>query len=224
MQIITPFGVQALCKRCGECCEKGSPTLHISDSELIKNGTLTYSDLFTIREGELVYNNIDDEFVTIDYELIKLREKPSGRVCIFYNEDSKECPIYENRPNQCRAYECWDTQKFMTFFNSEEKLTREHIIYNMGFLKEIVNKHEVKCSYANLSDIVQRIQKGTDMVSELFEIIEYDNTLRHFLTEKSGIHEDHLPLLLGRPIIQTIIMYGYRIESNDAGTYTLVAI
>lgn len=223
MEIITPFGVHSMCKRCGECCEKGSPTLHVSDADLIKNGSLKYSDIFTIRVGELVYNNVDDEFISIDYETIKVKERPNGRVCTFYDESSKECKIYNTRPNQCRAYECWNTDKFMEFYN-EEKLTREHVLHGMDWLMDIVEAHEKKCNYLNLTDIVLRVQRGADMVNDVFEIMEYDNTLRDVLIKEKNIPAEYLPVLLGRPIEQTIIMYGYSVETDNDGKKVLKAL
>ncbi|WP_420265862.1 YkgJ family cysteine cluster protein [Candidatus Magnetominusculus dajiuhuensis] len=222
MDILT-FGSKAECSRCGQCCVKGSPTLHLGDSQLLKDGTLNYKDLFTIREGELVYNNMDDEFITIDCELIKIREKAGCRTCFFHSEDASSCDIYENRPVQCRAYECWDTEKFMTAF-TEDKLTRAELLKGQPSLIEIVNAHDLKCSYKNLEGLFSEIAQGKDYTGEVLEILGYDTYLRPLLIEKTGVPEEYLGLLLGRPLIETVIMFGYKVEKDDEGNYCLLPI
>ncbi|MEO5361323.1 MAG: YkgJ family cysteine cluster protein [Nitrospirota bacterium] len=222
MEIITP-GTKTGCTRCGECCTKGSPTLHFGDSKLIKDGTLDYKDLFTIREGELVYNNMDDEFIAIDCELIKIREVKGSRKCIYYDEGAGGCSIYELRPTQCRAYECWDTEKFMTAF-TEEKLTRAELLKGQTALIDIVNAHSDKCSYSKLLELFTAIGDGKDLTGEVLEILGYDTYMRPLLVEKTGVPEEYLDLLLGRPLIDTVIMFGFKVEKDEQGCYSLVPL
>ncbi|MBF0457502.1 MAG: YkgJ family cysteine cluster protein [Nitrospirae bacterium] len=222
MEILT-LGSKAECTRCGDCCMKGSPSLHVGDSMLLKSGTLGYKDLFTIREGELVYNNMEDEFISIDYELIKIREMKGARTCIYFNQEASACGIYEHRPAQCRAYECWDTDNFMATF-TDDKLTRTELLKGQTQLIEIVNAHSEKCSYTKLSDLFAAIADGKDLTGEVLEILGYDTYLRPLLTEKSGIPEEYLDLLLGRPLIDTVIMFGYKVEKDNEGNYCLMAL
>ncbi len=223
MEIVTPAAIQTQCKRCGECCRKGSPTLHVKDSNLIKNKTLTYADLYTIRKGELVYNNIEDELITIDIELIKIKEKEGSRVCFYLKEETNECTIYENRPVQCRAFECWNTDKLLEAF-AEEKISREPLVEGDKTIRQIVEEHDEKCSYLILKELFARIQKGDDLVASVLDILRYDTQIRPFLREKLGIPEDFMPLLLGRPLVDTIIMFGYVVEHDEDGNYILKAI
>ncbi|MBF0537347.1 MAG: YkgJ family cysteine cluster protein [Nitrospirae bacterium] len=223
MEIVTPFNQQQECIRRGQCCMRGSATLHVADADLIINATVKYSDLFTIREGELVYNNLDDEFVTIDYELIKINEKKGTRTCSFFEEDGSVCTIYEHRPAQCRAYECWNTEGFVSTFN-EEKLTREHLLAGNDTLLDIVRTHEDRCSYAMLAELVGMIRDGSDVVAEVFDALSYDEALRSLLTEKLGIAPSFMPLILGRPLADTIIMFGYKVETDQEGNNCLVVL
>ncbi|KJU81794.1 protein belonging to Uncharacterized protein family UPF0153 [Candidatus Magnetobacterium bavaricum] len=223
MEIVTPFNQQDECIRRGQCCMRGSATLHIADADLIIDATVKYSDLFTIREGELVYNNLDDEFVTIDYELIKINEKPGSRTCSLFVEEGSVCTIYEHRPAQCQAYECWNTESFAATFN-EEKLTREHLMAGNDTLLDIIRTHEERCSYARLAELVGMIRDGKDVVAEVFEALSYDEALRPLLTQKLGIDPGYMPLILGRPLIDTIIMFGYKVEKDQDGNNCLVVM
>ncbi|KJR43518.1 Uncharacterized protein MCHI_000580 [Candidatus Magnetoovum chiemensis] len=223
MEIVTSYQAQVECNKCGECCVKGSPTLHISDAQLLKEGTLTYNDIFTIRIGELVYNNIEDEFITIDYEVIKVKEKPNSRTCIFLDENSKICTIYDKKPMQCSAFECWNPQRFMDMY-SQEKLTREHLLINNKTLMDIVNTHDERCSYDKLTRIVLQIREGKDLVNDVFEIINYDKRIRDIIAEKLGVPVDYIPVLFGRPVVDTIIMYGYKAEEDKDGNLNLTMV
>ncbi|MBF0321109.1 MAG: YkgJ family cysteine cluster protein [Nitrospirae bacterium] len=222
MEILIP-GSKAGCDRCGQCCLKGSPTLHFGDSPLLKDGTLDYKDLFTIRDGELVYNNMEDEFIAIDCELIKIREKEGSRTCIYFDEDASACGIYDKRPAQCRAYECWDTEKFMATF-TEDKLTRAELLRGQPELLDIVNAHGDKCSYKKLSDLFSAIGDGKDLTGDVLEILGYDTYIRPLLPEKIGVPEEYLDLLLGRPLIDTVIMFGFKVEKDAQGNYCLLPL
>ncbi|MBF0515914.1 MAG: YkgJ family cysteine cluster protein [Nitrospirae bacterium] len=220
MEIITP-GSKTECSRCGQCCDKGSPTLHLGDAQLLKDGILNYKDLFTIREGELVYNNMDEEFMATDYELIKIREKKGSRTCIYYDEAAAACGIYEKRPAQCQAYECWDTDKFMATF-TDEKLTRAELLMGQTQLIDIVNAHSEKCSYTTLLELFTAIGQEKDLTGEVLEILAYDTYMRPLLVEKTGVPEEYLDLLLGRPLIDTVIMFGFKVEKDAEGSFCLV--
>ncbi len=221
MEIISSQQFQKECLRCGECCRKGSPTLHLTDAELIKKGTLSYGNLYTIRKGECVYNNINDEVIPIDYELIKIREKGGNRTCIFLMDEGNECSIYEDRPLQCREQECWNPERLESAFQEEEKLTREHLAGDAPVLKEVLEQHEERCSYELLHDAIEKVRNGQDSVHHILNALQYDTDIRPILHEKLGIPYDYLPLLLGRPLVETIKGFGYEVEEDEEGNYCL---
>lgn len=223
MDIITSGPIQVNCNRCGECCRKGGPTLHISDAKLLTLGHLSYSDLYTIRNGELVYNNIEDKLFTIDFELIKIKERTGEKTCKFFIEDGNVCSIYDNRPLQCEKFECWNSEKFMEAF-TEEKLTRTHLLADNDALAIIVNNHEVKCSYETLKEMFEDIQEGKDITQEVFDVLQYDTDMRLMLVKKLSIDNDYLPLLLGRPLTSTLHMFGYKVEVDIDGNNCLTKI
>jgi Fe-S-cluster containining protein len=223
MEIVTSGPIQVNCNRCGECCIKGGPTLHISDAKLLKEGHLSYADLYTIRNGQLVYNNIENKLMTIDFELIKVKELEGKKTCKFFVEQGNVCSIYANRPLQCEKFECWNSEKLMEAF-TEEKLTRAHLIAGNDSLTIIVNNHEIKCSYETLKELFEDIQEGKDVTQEVFDILQYDAEMRPLLTKKLSINPEYIPLLLGRPLESTLDMFGYKVEIDIDGKNCLTKI
>ena len=58
------------CQRCGTCCQKGGPALHQVDKELVDEGHLPASCLYTLRCGELARDPISGDLVELPTELI----------------------------------------------------------------------------------------------------------------------------------------------------------
>ncbi|MGB6065343.1 MAG: YkgJ family cysteine cluster protein, partial [Desulfomonilaceae bacterium] len=102
------YATRPHCIRCGTCCTKGSPTLLEDDMELFKRDVLKPGDVITIRAGEPTYSNETEEVASTRDELIKIREVPGSKTCIFYEKSGSTCSIYESRPVQCRNQECWN--------------------------------------------------------------------------------------------------------------------
>ena len=82
------------CIRCGECCLSASPTLQRSDIELVIEGIIQTRNLYTIRAGEMVHDNIHGGLHVTRQEMIKVREGPGSRACVFYDDAQKACTIY----------------------------------------------------------------------------------------------------------------------------------
>ena len=126
--MIEPDGKDHVCERCGECCIHGSPTLHLSDFKLFEDDIVTMNDVYSLRKGELVYDNVGEDLDYLKEEMIKIKEVPGSKTCIFYDTDTRACGIYETRPLQCVYFECWNPKKFLESLN-DEKLTREDLFY-----------------------------------------------------------------------------------------------
>jgi Fe-S-cluster containining protein len=79
------------CQRCGRCCEKrGDIPIYLSDIERWTN------------EGKIYqispYLSISSEFGVPSIQM----ERENGK-CKRYDEEKKECQIYDSRPVTCRA-------------------------------------------------------------------------------------------------------------------------
>ncbi len=203
------------CIRCGKCCTGSSPSLLKEDLALFVSGVLSYGNTVTIREGELVRSNGDGRVYESFMELIKIRSKDQGSVCVFYNDDA--CDIYENRPSQCRQYECWRPSDLYGGFE-KNALVRKELFHSIDILLEIIGRHEEKCSYRRLSGAIGRLADGDEgAVEDIMDMLQYDTYMRPFLQEKFNLPGDALDLILGRPLMETVNEFGFKVvrEGDD---------
>ena len=206
------------CTRCGECCRKSSPTLQLQDLHLVRNNWLPKKSLFTIRKGEMVRDNVRGTLTVTDREMVKVREK-DGKAggCLFYDEDDKACLIYLQRPLQCAVLKCWDTEDFMKVFEGP-KLTRESLIQDET-LRGLLDVHEKRCSYSLLESSVGDIrEQGEEAVKRIMELLKFDFHLRPFVSRKLGIDEGEMDFIFGRPLVDTISMFGLKVVREPDGS------
>jgi Fe-S-cluster containining protein len=211
------------CVRCGECCIASSPTLQRKDIPLVTDGSIERKNLYTIRIGELVRDPLQERLTRTNEELIKVREKTETGVCIYYDEDGKACVIYEHRPVQCAALACWDTTGFMEVYE-RAKAERRNIISD-GILLRLIEEHDRRCSYAELEARVKRIQgEGERAVQKVLELLKYDYHFRPFVSEKMAIDPEEMDFLFGRPFIDTVPMFGLKVERGGDGSFLLTIL
>ena len=218
-----PANERTHCIRCGECCLNSSPTLQMKELPLVYEGPIKRADLYTIRIGELVRDNIRDELKVTDTELIKVREKESGRECIFYDDAEKRCTIYGHRPVQCRALACWDESEFMRVY-AKPKAGRKEIIHDQTLLR-LIDEHEKRCAYAQLEGYVKKIESdGEKAVENILQILKFDHDIRSLIPEKLGVDSDEMDLILGRPLTETIAMFGLKVVREPDGSFFLTVL
>ncbi|MFZ5564956.1 MAG: YkgJ family cysteine cluster protein, partial [Thermodesulfobacteriota bacterium] len=90
------------CARCGTCCGKGGPAFHACDRPILESGRISLADIYTIRTGEPVFDNVAGRLDTAPEDIIKIRSVDGGTACLFYRPDGHACSVYENRPMECR--------------------------------------------------------------------------------------------------------------------------
>ena len=199
----------AECTRCGTCCKKGGPSFHLEDKHLIDKGIILSKYLFTIRKGELAYDNVSQELLPLSSELIKIKGKNDSSTCIFFNESEKKCEIYKNRPVECKALKCWDTREIEKIY-SKNRLTRKDLLFNIEGLWELVKDHQLRCSYEKIKKILQKQDSSKNaMQKEILEIIRYDAQIRQLVVKKGGMDSEILDFLFGRPLTITIKPFGF---------------
>ena len=208
------------CIRCGECCLASSPTLQMADVSLVYDGLIEKGNIYTIRAGELVRDNVKGEMKVTDKEILKIREKENGKGCVYYDEDKKACTIYEYRPIQCRAFACWDESEFMRVF-ARPKLSRRDVINDRSLLR-LMAEHDKKCSYMELEKCVRQIeQEGEKAVKSILELLKFDYKIRLLVAEKLYIDSDDMDFLFGRPFTETITMFGLTVTREPDGSFFL---
>ena len=197
------------CIRCGTCCKKGGPSFHLADKHLIDKGIILSKYLFTIRKGELAYDNVRQELLPLSSELIKIKGKNNSNACIFFIEGEKKCEIYKNRPVECKALKCWDTREIEKIY-SKNRLTRRDLLFDVEGLWELVKDHQSRCSYEKIKKMLQKQDDSNNAIQrEILEIIRYDTQIRHLVVKKGGMDSEILDFLFGRPLTVTIKSFGF---------------
>ena len=210
------------CIRCGECCIQSSPTLQVQDLRLIEDGVLARQDLYAIRKGEMVWDNVIGTLIITREEMIKVREREEGG-CIFYEDADKACKIHEKPPAQCSAMACWDPVRFMKVYR-KPKLTRKDAIKNPA-LSGLVRVHESRCNYEGMERLVKRIEMdGDKAVEAIIQMLRFDNRLRPYISQKFDLGLQEMDFIFGRPMTDTIVMFGLKVERRPDGIFYLTTL
>ncbi len=206
------YATRPYCVRCGDCCKESSPTLYEEDLVLLMEGVLDKRDVLTLRKGEIGYSPKEGRNVVLAEEMIKVRDTAGGGQCIFYRD--KGCGIYENRPLQCTALECWRPEGF-EILSSRRPLARRAVLMEDHPLWEVVVAHEKRSSHEMLRSILNKGQ-DLDRASEekALEIMLYDLHVRMFMEENVYMKREEMDFFFGRPIAQALSVYGYRLEGE----------
>lgn len=89
------------CDECGgKCCVGESGYIWISSSEMKK-----LSNFLNLDIDEFIKKYL---FKAQGKYSIKEKEYNGGYACIFFDEQNKNCGVYEYRPSQCRTFPFWD--------------------------------------------------------------------------------------------------------------------
>ena len=199
------------CRRCGTCCKKGGPSFHQEDKALIENGVIHSKYLYTIRKGELAYDNVRQCLEPVGSDVIKLKGKGQSWTCILFDERQNKCTIYENRPIECRALKCWDTAELEGLY-ARKRLKREDLIADIEGLWGIIKDHQARCDYESIQKLVNAVKSDSEENArqKLAEIIQYDTEIRKLVVSRGGLDMEMLDFLFGRPLKQTLKNFGLK--------------
>jgi Fe-S-cluster containining protein len=200
------------CMRCGTCCRKGGPAFHLDDMRLIEDGTISATDLCTIREGEPVYDNVKGVRYPSPSDIIRLKQKNGSAACPLFREEDRECSIYRLRPVECRTLQCWNTAGIEALY-AVERLTRRDLLSGMKEIWEAVSDHQKKCDYGR----ILQLSKSTAISPEVAEMVRFDVYLRELMVEKGGVDPDLLEFLFGKPLTEILQRCGIHLEFISAG-------
>ncbi|QTA86226.1 YkgJ family cysteine cluster protein [Desulfonema magnum] len=215
MKKIQPDIPRSECIRCGTCCKKGGPCFHHEDYIMIEKGIILLKHLYTIRKGEMAYENVRGGLVPVPSDIIKIKGRKDSWACMFFDEKENNCTIYENRPLECRVLKCWDTREIEQIY-TENRLTRKDILSDIEGLWGLIQDHQSRCDYEKIGYLVKGLDgdKKNDAFENLLEIIQYDAHIRSLIVEKSGTDPQIMDFLLGRPLTETIKMFGVKVEKQ----------
>ena len=204
---------QTECRQCGTCCRKGGPAFHKEDRLLITEGKIPGKYLYTIREGEIAYDNITGRLVPLKTDIIKIKSSEKVPTCMFFDTRKNACKIYEHRPAECRLLKCWDTEEIETYY-TQSRLTRKELIGDIHGLWEIVADHHQQCDVGPIKTFADRFCASMpippDLEKKVEYIIRYDLSVRSLVGEKGNMDLDMLPFLFGRPMLKIMESMGVR--------------
>jgi Fe-S-cluster containining protein len=204
------------CRRCGTCCQKGGPALHIADQGLVESGKIALKRLLTIRQGEPAYDNVSGTIAPAVTDIIKVNTcRNSASQCVFYDPQLKQCRIHENRPSECRALNCRDTRKIERIYGTQ-RLTRRHLLSKVKGLWDLVRDHQARCDYGFISELAAQIRQGSNperAQQQLLELIHYDEALRTTTAAHVGHTSEMLVFLFGRSLSFTIQMFQLKLSN-----------
>ena len=203
------------CQRCGTCCQKGGPAFHLADKALIDSGEIPSKYLYTIRKGEMAYDNVRQCLEPVGSDIIKIKGKGNSWTCLFFDEAQAACTIYENRPIECRALKCWDTAELEALY-AQKRLKREDLLAGIEGLWDLIKDHQQRCNYDTILALIKAIgsEKPGNARQKLAERIQFDNEIRKLVVSQGGLDADMLDFLFGRPLNQTLKHFGLKFDQK----------
>ena len=177
------------CRRCGTCCRKGGPALHIEDKTLIESGKIPAKYLFTIRKHEPSFDNIRDTVIPAESDIIKIKAQKGSHTCVFFDESINGCRIYDVRPIECKALKCWDTGEIFQLY-TKNRLARRDLISNIEGLWELIQDHQDQCAYHKIHALATAAKETSDnqqALEALRQIIAYDTNMRPLIIKQGGM-------------------------------------
>jgi len=212
------------CMRCGECCRRGSPTLHVQDLELVRSGALPLGSLMTLRAGEPVSSPFEKKPLRLQSERIKLREKPGTSECVFFDSQTELCSKYKSRPWQCRAQACWDPALALKL-EEQPFLSRRDVAKEQETLCELIDEHDRRCSFDKLEQAFAELEKSKGAsIEKLVELVAYEDHFREFVAQELGLPAASLHFFFGRGFSELVGLFGFEVEKGPDGSRTLKPI
>ncbi len=216
------FNTKTECDRCGTCCTKGGPALHIEDKLLLHNKLLKSEHLITIRKGEPVFSPASENPEPAESEIVKIKGKGREWTCFFYIDQDDRCAIYAHRPIECSLLKCWDTADLENVAG-KDLLSRFDIIDQDDPLLPFIKDHEKKCSLENLGALLSRLQDDNTKMQALNKLTGLVNT--DLILRTKACKKLHLSLQLelfffGRPLFKILEELGITMHSQN-GVYRL---
>jgi Fe-S-cluster containining protein len=207
------------CIRCGECCEKGSPTLLNRDLGLFHREVLTWNDVYTLRAGEKATDREGKVSPQAD-ERLKVREVPGTRQCWFYLAANQSCRIYDDRPEQCRRQVCWGEPPPPPA--ADELLQRQHLLAGVPEVWDLIRKHQERCDCTTVARLLAELGSGNEAAGDtLFEALHFDHYLRKMLLDEWELQPPAIDFLLGRPLTAFLETCGVNATLTPEGVFHL---
>lgn len=195
------------CRRCGVCCQKGGPALHVTDAFLLGEGPLLRAHLVTLRRGEPAYDNVAGRLVGLDVEIVKINGKNGSQACRFHRPDRQECSIHDKRPLECRALDCQDTRAIEALYD-KDRLCRADLVNTQSALWEIIAFHERTFSAAQAVLLARGTASGDRQAGlELTDLARREADFRMAFAQRFDNPPGEMDFLFGRGLARVLAPY-----------------
>ena len=91
-------GLQFTCSQCGDCCTGAPGFVWVNKEEIAKLAELV----------DMSVEEFESQYVRKVGIRKSLKEFSNGD-CVFFDNQSRKCEVYEGRPRQCRTWPFWDS-------------------------------------------------------------------------------------------------------------------
>jgi hypothetical protein len=89
----------------------------------------------------------------------------------------------------------------------------------------LMEEHERRCGYGLLEKLVEEIEsKGEEAVEQILDLLRFDYHLRPFVADKLGLNPEEMDFFFGRPLTETIFMFGLQVDQGPDGSFILTKI
>lgn len=193
------------CRRCGTCCRKGGPALHMEDTSLLESIGLT--ELICLRVGEPAFDPRRGSVQPLQEEVIKVRGKGNSWECVYYDSDGQCCGIYSRRPLECRALSCEHSDGIFRAMGSA-LLNRSHFVQPGSALWECITEHDRRYPVTEAVALADRMRAGGQIQDELDYMLRAETAFRHTLARRVQAADQDLWAYLGRPLWLVLMPYG----------------
>lgn len=214
------------CRRCGQCCRLGGPTLMREDADRLLDGTLALSGLVCLRRGEWARHDGSrgttalaapgpDSLAPLAREMLKIAGTGVGPhpwqcPCLHEAGGRAACAIHDRRPLQCRTLFCDAPQAVEELLATGEFLSRTELFARLAateprapLWQELAEAHEDACPAADYLSLCADLAAHADAAAvrrDLAQMERYDDAFRQLCLERGALEAALLPLVLGRPL------------------------
>ena len=216
MQIQTS---QNECRRCGTCCSKGGPALHLEDLFLLQENILCKENLVTIRKGEPLLFLASENPRPASTEIIKIKGSESEWTCMFFERDTVSCRIYDRRPLECSLLQCWDTAE-LEKIAGKNLIARHDIIGPHDPVMPFIEEQERQCSLDILGELLEKTRRQQEQpgaLAQLTRLVNTDLVIRLQAQERLGFSLELELFYLGRPLFVILEQFGMMFRETQSG-------
>jgi len=141
------------------------------------------------------------QVLPLERELLKLRNAPGSRACVFYERKTRACGLYLRRPEECRSLSCRDTSALAAMYD-KNRLRRSDLLPGGHPILAVLAEHEALVPVARIAPLAQHFraggQKSKDAEAELLRMALADQAFRKGLTDRAGIRTEYHDFFFGR--------------------------